>query len=373
MSSRKLVLRGLIGGALLGAFCRLLLNIFLQFHWGWEEIFLGAATGALLGLFSGMARARRERLYSESLAELAREAGFIHTPQPGPEKLAQLKSFPLLGLGTFLSARHHLARHDERLAVEMFDLDLGDDDVHLSVMTLVLFPRAAEGLPDFWLHPRRPDPGLPGGPGITFEAPTEHPDAAAVARFGQEYRLDPDVRILFRVEKGATLEPTSLERICRVFSLDALRFFADNPGWHAQAHAGHLALWRGDGVVAAADRPDLLVDALHVLEKLTGEPTPGQALAANYHLAPRRPSTAVEVVKGVVLGLFLGWLLWLFLTCAVMAALAPGRAGAWLALATLVILPLGAATAGGWLSYRRCQAARARDPRNTQASRVSAP
>jgi hypothetical protein len=373
MTSRKLVLRGLIGGALLGAFFRLLLNLFLQMHWGWEEIVLGATTGALLGLFSGMARARRERLYSESLAELAREAGFTHTPQPGPEKLALLKTFPLLGLGTFLSARHHLARHDERLAVEMFDLDLGDDDVQLSVMTLVLFPGGAEGLPDFWLHPRRPDPGLPGGPGITFEAPADHPDAAAIDRFGKEYRLDPDVRVLLRVEKGAALDPPSLERICRVFSLDALRFFADNPGWHVQAHAGHLALWRGDGVVAAADRPDLLVDALHVQEKLTGEAAAGPAaLAANYHLAPRRPGTAVGVVKGVVLGLFLGWLLWLFVTCAVMAALAPGRAGAWLALSTLVVLPLSAGATGGWLGYRRCRAARAKD-RNTPVSRVSAP
>src|SRR4051794_5518639 len=112
MSSRNLVLRGLLGGALLGAVFRLLLNLFLQMHWGWEEIAVGAASGALLGLYGGMARARRERLYSESLEELAREAGFTHTPQPGPEKLALLKTFPLLGLGTLLSARHHLARHD---------------------------------------------------------------------------------------------------------------------------------------------------------------------------------------------------------------------------------------------------------------------
>src|SRR5205085_2157779 len=144
--------------------------------------------------------------------------------------------------------------------------------------------------------PRRPDPGLPGGPGITFAAPADHPDAAAVARFGKEYRLDPDVRVLLRVEKGAALDPSSLARICRVFSLDALRFFADNPGWHVQAHAGHLALWRGDGVVAAADRPALLVDALHVQETLTGEASAGAAvLPANYQLTARRPGTAAEV------------------------------------------------------------------------------
>jgi hypothetical protein len=370
MSSRNLVLRGLVGGALVGAVFRLLLNLFLQMHWGWVEIAVGAASGALLGLYGGMARARRERLYSESLAEFAREAGFTHTPQPGPEQLALLKTFPLLGLGTLLSARHHLARHDERLAVEMFDLDLGEDDVQLAVMTLVLFPGGAEGLPDFWLHPRRPDPGLPGGPGITFEAPADHPDAAAVARFRKAYRLDPDVRVLLRVADGAALDPPSLERICRVFSLDALRFFADNPGWHIQTHGGHLALWRGEGVVAAADRPDLLVDALLVQEKLTG--AAGPALAASYRLKPRRPSTAAEVAKGAVLGLFLGWLLWLFLTCGVMAAWAPGRAGAGLAVGTLVALPLLAATAGGWLSYRRCRAARARAG-NTQMSRAPAP
>jgi hypothetical protein len=370
MSSQKLVLRGLIGGALLGAFFRLLLNLFLQMHWGWEEIVLGASTGALLGLLSGMARARRERLYSESLAELARVAGFTHTPQPGPEKLALLKTFPLLGLGTFLSARHHLARHDERLAVEMLDLDLGDDDYQLSVLTLVLFPGGATELPDFWLHPRQPDPGLPGGRGITFAPPADHPDAAAVARFDKEYRLDPDVRILLRAEKGAALDLFALEPICQVFSLDALRFFADNPGWHVQVHAGHLALWHGEGVVAAADRPALLVDALRVQEHLTGTASAGPAaLPASYHLAPRRPSTVVEVAKGVVLGLFLGWLLALFLTC---AALAPGWVAAGLVVAMLVVLPALAGAAGGWLSYRRCRAARARDP-NTPLSRESAP
>jgi hypothetical protein len=369
MSSRKLVLQGLIGGALLGAVCRFFLNIFLQMHWGWEEIAIGAASGALLGLFGGMARARRERLYFESLAELAREAGFTHTPEPGPDRLAALQTFPLLGLGTLLSARHHLARHDDRLPVEMVDLDLGDDLHQLSLLTVVFFPGGAEGLPDFWLHPPRPDAGLPGGPGITFEPPADHPDAAAVARFAAAYRLDPDVRALLRAEQGVVLDKAGLDRICRVFSLDVVRFFADNPGWHAQTHDGHLALWHGDGVVAAADRPGLLVDALRIQELLTGGPAPAAAeLPASYRLTPRLPGTAAEVAKGVVAGLFTGWLLWLILACGVLNV----RAGAWLIVATLIALPLGAGLAGGWLGYRSCRAARARH-RGTYVSRVPAP
>src|SRR5205807_189056 len=95
-------------------------------------------------------------------------------------------------------------------------------------------------------------------------------------------------------------------------------------------------------------------------------------LPASYRIKPRRPSTAAEVVKGVVLGLFVGWLLWLFVTCAVMAAWAPGRAGAWLAVSTLIALPPLAGAAGGWLSYRRCRAARDKD-KDTQISRAPAP
>jgi hypothetical protein len=395
MDSRKLMLRGLVGGAILGAVCRLLLNLFLQIHWGWEEIAIGAATGAALGIASGSARARRERRYAEGLGELAREAGFTHTPEPGEVPL--LRQFPLLGLGTLLSARHHLARHDERLPVEMLDLDLGEDDVQLSVMTLILFRGGAAGLPDFWLHPRRPDPGLPGGPGITLDVPADDPNAGTVGRFRKDYRLDPDITTLLRSSEEITpkagvkvicsgwlaplplgneeiaLDPACLERICGVFSLDALRFFADNPGWHVQAHGGHLALWRGEGVVPADDRPALLVDALRVQEILNAGPAAGRVVfPGTYRIVPRRPSAAVEVVKGVVLGLFLGWLLWLFLTCAVMAAWAPGRAGAWLAVVSLIAVPLLAGVVGGRLSYRRCQASRAKqNPR--QVSRAPVP
>jgi hypothetical protein len=373
MSSRKLVLRGLIGGALLGAVFRLLLNLFLQMHWGWEEIAIGAATGALLGLFGGMVRARREQLYSDSLSELAREAGFAHTPQPGPEKLALLRTFPLLGLGTLLSARHHLARHDERLAVEMVDLDLGDDDVQLAVMTLMFFPTPISGLPGFWLHPRHPDQGLPGGQGITFEPDADHPDAAAVARFAAAYRLDPDLHALVRADKGLVLGTSGLERICRIFSLDVLRYFADNPGWHVQTHDGRLALWHGERVVAAADRPALLLDALHVHELLSGgRAGVAMTLPASYRLTPRRPRTAVEVVKGVVLGLFVGWLVWLGLTCAVLAAFAPGRGGAWITLGTLIALPLLGGVLGGRWGYSRCRSARAGET-SAHISRVPAP
>jgi hypothetical protein len=350
MGTRKVVLRGLVGGAILGGVFRLLLNLFLQMHWGWEEIVIGAASGAILGILSGMARARREQRHAGEMVEFAQHAGFTHIHYPSRNDLAVLRAFPVFQ--EYDQARHRLVRADDGL--EMIDLDLVNEGVQL---TVVLFPRGAEGLPNFLLKPELLRRGI-GRLGVTFETAHDAPDATVVRTFGKGYHLEPDTRALGTARKQTTMDSASVDALRRVFTLDVLRFFADNPGWSVEVCQGHLAMWRGLDFIPIDKRLDLLVDSLRAHDILT-RPSAGVAtmVPGRYRQLPYWFTTPTEeIAKGIVLGLSLGVLLWLILTCAVMALLAPGPWGAWFVLLTLIVCPLLLGIVGGRWSYRRCRA-----------------
>jgi hypothetical protein len=324
----------------------------------WIPILLaaGAVVGGSLGVVVGVRQARQEQHYQEELTGLAEVAEFRHTPTLDRKELGPLLRLPILKSCSVV--RHRLVRLDETLPLEMIDVgqQQGSGRHPYTVWrTVVVFPGGAAGLPDFTLRPLfgspRPLFGLLRPGGVTFDLPAREEDAAVVAAFGKYYLLAPP-----DVPADEAAERALAEQIRWVFSLNVLRYFADNPGWDVQACDGHLALWQGKLAWPVEHRPTLLVDALRVQEMLTHEPAGGRTLVPGgyrrdmYHVA----DTVGAVSVGAVFGGFLGAIVGLILLFAISAApvnLWPG-VKAVLAWSFFLGCPLLCAWLGGYLGYR---------------------
>jgi hypothetical protein len=305
-----------LGGALIGYFVAFWVVNFVGLHnWGIFPFVAGAVGGGALAAVLGLRQARREQQYHEELTGLAAVTGFRHTPHVDRKELGPLLGLPILKCCSMV--QHRLTRLDDSLPLEMLDvchLEGHGKQRQTVWRTLVLFPGGAAGLPDFFLRSldttRRPLFGLLRPGGVLFDPPVREEDGAAVAEFTKRYLLAP-----LDYPNADAEEPALTERLRKVFSLEVLRHFADDPGWEVQTRDGHLALWHGKKPCPAADRPALLVDALRIQELLTHDPAGGRTVVPGGSRRDmfRVAATVGAVAGGAIVGFFLGGLLGLLL------------------------------------------------------------
>jgi hypothetical protein len=356
-----------VGSAAAGAVIASLFFLSLL-GWPWDSPLAAgaAAAGAVVGAAVGSFRYYRERKFAGELAALCEHIGFAFEPYPERKDLGPLLELPLLA--NCSDAYNRMSSRGEGLPVAMLDVvsreggtassaGPGGSEGRTVRRTVVAFPAREKALPDVSLSPS--DWGqalfgtLTGMRGITFRA--EGDGAAVVEQFHKHYVLWPTRWGPGRPEG----DPADEEAVRRAFTPEALKFFAENPGWHGQAQGGRLLLWRGARPVPAGERPALVARALEVYQALTrGEDVAAAPRAAGPQVtvtAAQFDTKAMQVRfralgTGVVLGAFLGGL--------------AGMAGAMLLATNEPDPPVGlmaavlfggfllGGAAGGWLGYR---------------------
>ena len=79
----------------------------------------------------------------------------------------------------------------------------------------------------------------------------------------------------------------------RFFSLELVRFFADNPGWEIESDGTHIAIWRHNKDVENADRRTFVDETLTVWRGIS------QHGSAGHRLAPLTKSAIVQVTMAL--------------------------------------------------------------------------
>jgi hypothetical protein len=157
---------------------------------------------------------------------------------------------------------------------------------------------------------------LMGAEGISFSSQAvSAADAEVIERFSKNYHLSAGLEAeavkLAGPESSASDDPEAALR--RLFSLEMLGFFADHPGWCVQGGGRCLALWRPRKIIAPANRPGLLEEALAIRAALV-KPAQGSAPSVSIRANARRSPEAVQArmagtMLGAVSGCFTGGIL----------------------------------------------------------------
>lgn len=192
------------------------------------------------------------RQRTEALARLASEMGFAFEPEADLDQLRALGDMPLYSRGRARHARNVMTGRIDRDELEVFDYHYttgGGKNQQTWKQTVVLFPGSAHALPDFVLAPENVlhrIGHLFGYQDIDFESSPE---------FSRHYLLRGSDEMAIR----------------SAFSVDALAFFAQRPGWGVEARSGSVCVYRAGRLCGADEIRTLLDDALAVLRALRPE------------------------------------------------------------------------------------------------------
>jgi len=310
-----------IGGTFLaGLLWCVLYGLLDRLGWPWFNFYTSVASGALMGGCIGAFMERRRRRHARQLAAVAASMEFAYRLDAPREALRDFLTLRLFK--KWSSASNRLTGRVGSLPVEMLDYvyEEGDSDGNSYTSQTVLLAPADPALPTFELRPRHLGMKLMSLfniEGVAFAPDAAEDERDGIERFGRLYHLSEGLNVLLETAGNAaaagadavkSAEPRAGETAIRqLFTPELLRFFADHPGWSVESDGKHLALWRRQTVIPAADRPAFLAEALEVHQALTHtEFRPGsqQVVAA----APKGdPLVTHARMMGTVLGLFIGF------------------------------------------------------------------
>jgi hypothetical protein len=171
--------------------------------------------------------------------------GFAYQEKPDTAALQTWADLPLLNAGHSRTPRRlmtgRLADRDAAI-VDYRYLTGSGKSVHTHVQTVALFHDSTANLPAFRLAPENVLHGL--------------------AEFFGAQDIDFEQNEAF--SKAYLLKGPDEAAIRRVFTTDALAFFAGAPGWCVQAHGGRLIAYRGEKYVEPDQIPAFAADALRI-------------------------------------------------------------------------------------------------------------
>jgi hypothetical protein len=327
--------------------------------WPLSSVYLCAGAGAALGAGGEALRARRERRHARQLAEFADSIGFSFAPEVSADDLGEWRSLPVFQ--KWSGACNRLSGKVAGVAVAMLDythVARGDDGDSTSHQTLVLLPAGDRELPVFELQPRTLAVKILSAMGVAevVFAPQDVPGEAAkaVEDFRKRYHLSSGLEAELARSSHRQLDAEPVAAIRELFTLEVLTFFADHPGWHVQAAGRCMVLWRPNKIVAAADRPTFLAEALAARAVLveSASATAGQlpVVARTAHDPVEAAARLAGAGLGAAIGFFgvgsLGGMLamWIFFH-----GRAPGAAGFAMASALQAAVVFGSAFGGLFL------------------------
>jgi hypothetical protein len=173
---------------------------------------------------------------------------------------------------------------------------------------VVLLVVDAKDLPAFDLQPRTLGVrilSLMGAEGIAFSSQdVSAVDAEVIERFGKNYHLSagPEAEAVKLADPELAASAEQEAALRQLFSLEMLNFFADHPGWCVQGVGRSLALWRPRKIVAPADRPGFLAEALAIRAALL-KSAQGSTSSVS---VPADARSSPEVVKARLTGTMVG-------------------------------------------------------------------
>jgi hypothetical protein len=313
-------------------------GVLQHLEWPLSSIYLCSAAGAALGIVGEVVRARRERRQTRQLAELAESLGFRFSAEVSAQDLSEWRVLPVFQ--KWYGARDRISGKASGLPVEMVDYTYvvrGDEGDSTYDQTVVLLCADDKDLPALDLQPRTLGVqflNLMGVEGIRFSSQgVAAVDAEVIERFSKNYHLstgglEAEAVKLANSESAASADQEAALR--RLFSLEMLRLFANYPGWCVQGVGWRLALWRPGKIVAPANRPEFLEEALAIRSALVksaqGSATsvPADARMSPEAVKARIAGTTIGAICGFSAGGILGNTLasWIFFHFA-----GPGRLG----------------------------------------------
>jgi hypothetical protein len=297
-------------------------------HLGWpfSNVYLCSAAGAALGIVGEVARAHLERRHTRQLAELAESLGFRHFAEVSAQDLSEWQALPVFQ--KWSGARDRMSGKVSGLPVEMVDYTYvvrGDEGNSTYEQTVVLLVADDKDLPAFDLQPRTLGVrflNLVGVEGIRFSSQgVSAVDAEVIERFSKNYHLSTEGLEAEAIKPANSESAASADQeaaLRRLFSLEMLNLFADHPGWYVQGVGRRLALWRPGKIVAPANRPGLLEEALTIraaLVKSAQRSPTSVSLFAGARTSPemvnaRIHGATIGAIGGFVTGSILGT--WIF-------------------------------------------------------------
>ncbi|HKB05414.1 MAG TPA: hypothetical protein VKD90_24530 [Gemmataceae bacterium] len=229
--------------------------------WPVNSPWVWVAVGFLVGVVGAQVVAARRAAHARKAREVAEELGHEYaesaTLPPGADRL------PLFAAWT--NGRHAMTGTVHGVLVTLFDCTTiirGNEEDSYTDRTVAILP--ADGLPRFDLRPRtagRRLLGWAGFVGLTFDPAAAGPaDAETVRRFADHFYLsiDDPVALLQAVPDGDSPDRAAREEVVRrLFTPTVMEAVNEFPDFAVQSGPGHLAVWSGDGILAARRRPDL--------------------------------------------------------------------------------------------------------------------
>ena len=274
--------------------------------WPVSTAWLPAAAGAAVGgLRRPQTKSPEERHAEEAVAETARlELVYSETLS---RPAANLPCFEHWHSGT-----NAAAGEADGVPVSVFDLTEripGSEGDFFPVRTVVLLP--APGLPACTASPRwvgRFAHALGFG-GMTFDPAAAGEARDVVQRFGRAVRVEvPGDPGPWKPQTPETQAAEAAAR--RLFTRTLMKALLGHPGCSVQAGDGWLACWRGDGVLPATERPELIDTALALRSAFlaaVGDPSP---VVLPPRVMPTRGqfmARGMGLTFGSILGLFGGF------------------------------------------------------------------
>jgi hypothetical protein len=328
-----------IGGAMLGAILWFVLNILIEDfggewldHGDWplaNPYLLFAVFGACIAVVMEVRRTRRERRRAGRLAAFAEDLSLDYSWEIAESDYSAWSDLPIIQKKWF-SARNRLYGTVDDVPVEMLDFeyvvegsgDAGIDGAHGPVggsqdkyrdQTIVLLPAGERELPSFLLLARSFHTwlaGMVGQEGFRFSIKGifRH-DAADVKRFEKAYVLVANADM----DSGKT---GSELPICQLFSLRAIRFLADHPGWTVECVGRQMAFYKSRKIIPVASRRHFLEEALVLRATLVDPQDEASAVmpvadtsSTSESVSDRMMSTIVGAFCGFFLGAMFGFIL----------------------------------------------------------------
>lgn len=230
----------------------------------WNNVWVFAGSGAIVGAYLGVSRYRRNAAHIEEAAEISAENDFAFEPKPEVHDMPPMTLFANLS-----SIENRMTTKKDGIRVEVFDLATEmktEDGTRITRRTVVLLP--APGLPHFRLNAKSVAFRFLdwiGVKGVTFDpnAATSEEDRAAAEAFARNYQLmTADTTELAAGTPEVFAEGDEAAR--KAFPLRVLRVLAARPGWSIESHSGQLAFWQGTAVHAPRRRLAMIESALQL-------------------------------------------------------------------------------------------------------------
>ena len=184
---------------------------------------------AILALIGGIyvVSMQMEKARTDGLIAAAQAMGFTFEPQGDLELMRGFGDLPLYGHGHAKKVKNVMTGKAGERDLKLFDYRYttgGGKDSHTWTQTVALFPRGAQGLPDFVLAPENilhKIGKIFGYQDIDFDS---SPD------FSSHYLLRGPDEMAIRSAFGA----------------EALMYFGQERGWHVEVAGGNVGIYRSD-------------------------------------------------------------------------------------------------------------------------------